>query len=138
MEDLDSQSYNGREIVFIPDRLIEEPIVFRGLTDSEVVALSLIGIAFWIPVSVLILFPFGHGLFGVAIGFGLAIVTLLLIGKYLQTLKRRMPDGLHIVYLKKKAQEKYVFFDYGYIETSQSWDIKRNNRITKQIIEPED
>ncbi|MEJ2622831.1 MAG: DUF3487 family protein, partial [Candidatus Thiodiazotropha sp.] len=42
---------NGREIEFIPDRLIEEPVVFRGLTDTEVVMIIMIAIIFWIPVS---------------------------------------------------------------------------------------
>lgn len=117
---------NGREIDFIPDRLIEEPVVFRGLTDTEVVWLIAGGSVFWIPVSILLLMPLGWALFGVALGLGLAIGTLLLAGKYLQDLKRRMPDGLHVVYLKKIAQRKISFMDYGYIETSQRWDIRRS------------
>jgi conjugative transfer region protein (TIGR03750 family) len=129
---------NGREIEFIPDRLIEEPVVFRGLTDTEVVMIIMIAIIFWIPVSVLVLFPFGWALFGVGIGFGMAIVSLLVIGKYLQNLKRRMPDGLHVVYLKKQAQKKYLFFNFGYIDTSQSWDIRRDNPVTKINMELEE
>ena len=103
---------NGREIEFIPDRLIEEPVVFRGMTDSEIVFIISISIVFWIPFSVLILLPFGWALFGVGIGFALAIGTLMLIGKYLQKIKRRMPDGLHLVYLKKMAQEKISFINF--------------------------
>jgi conjugative transfer region protein (TIGR03750 family) len=123
---MDIKGMNGREIDFIPDRLIEEPVVFRGLTDTEVVWLIAGGSVFWIPVSILLLMPFGWALFGVALGLGLAIGTLLLAGKYLQNLKRRMPDGLHVVYLKKIAQRKISFMDYGYIETSQRWDIRRS------------
>jgi len=128
----------GREIDFIPDRLIEEPVVFRGLTDTEVVLLITVGAAFWIPTSVLILLPFGFALFGVAAGMGMAIGTLLLVGKYLQNLKRRMPDGLHLVHLKKLLQSKVSFINFGYIETSQSWDIKRNNVVPKIYMESED
>ena len=122
---------NGREIEFIPDRLIEEPVVFRGMTDSEIVFIISISIVFWIPFSVLILLPFGWALFGVGIGFALAIGTLMLIGKYLQKIKRRMPDGLHLVYLKKMAQEKSSFINFGYTETSQSWDIRREMPVVK-------
>ena len=122
---------NGREIEFIPDRLIEEPVVFRGMTDSEIVFIISISIVFWIPFSVLILLPFGWALFGVGIGFALAIGTLMLIGKYLQKIKRRMPDGLHLVYLKKMAQEKISSINFGYIETSQSWDIRREMPVVK-------
>ena len=55
----------------------------------------------------------------------------MLIGKYLQKIKRRMPDGLHLVYLKKMAQEKISFINFGYIETSQSWDIRREMPVVK-------
>lgn len=129
---------NGREIEFIPDRLIEEPVVFRGLTDTEVVFIVVGAILFWIPVSVIVLLPFGWALFGVGVGFGLAIATLLIAGKYLTNLKRRMPDGLHVVYLKKLLQKRTSFFNFGYIETSQSWDIRRNRKVTKQKIEMRD
>jgi conjugative transfer region protein (TIGR03750 family) len=128
----------GQEIDFIPDRLIEEPVVFRGLTDTEVVLLITVGAAFWIPTSVLILLPFGFALFGVAAGLGMAIGTLLLVGKYLKNLKRRMPDGLHLVHLKKLLQSKVSFINFGYIETSQSWDIKRSKVVPKIYMESED
>ncbi|MCG8612249.1 MAG: TIGR03750 family conjugal transfer protein [Pseudomonadales bacterium] len=129
---------NGREIEFIPDRLIEEPVVFRGLTDTEVVMIFLAGLVFWIPVSVILLIPFGWALFGVGIGFGMAIGSVLVAGNYLQSLKRRMPDGLHVVYLKKLAQKKFSFFNFGYIETSQSWDIRREKPVTKINMELEE
>lgn len=130
----------GREIEFIPDRLIEEPVVFRGLTDSEVVTIIFAGIAFWIPVCVILLLPFGLALFGVGLGFGMAIMTLLFAGKFLQGLKRRMPDGLHIVYLRKQLQKKISFINFGYIETSQSWDIRRERPVIKssEVISDED
>ncbi len=127
-----------REIDFIPDRLIEEPVVFRGLTDTEVVVLIIAGLVFWIPASVLLLLPFGWGLFGVGIGVGMAIASLVVIGKYLQELKRRRPDGLHIVYLKKIAQKKFSFINFNYIETSQSWDIRREEPVVRIHMETED
>lgn len=129
---------NGREIEFIPDRLIEEPVVFRGLTDTEVVMVIMASIAFWIPVCVILLLPFGGALFGVGIGFGLAICSLLVVAKYLQNLKRRMPDGLHVVYLKKQAQKKFSFINYGYIQASQSWDVRREKPVEKIDMEPKE
>jgi conjugative transfer region protein (TIGR03750 family) len=129
---------NGREIEFIPDRLIDEPVVFRGLTDSEVVFIIFSALIFWIPTSIIALIPFGYGLWGVALGSGLSITTLILIGNYLKNLKRRMPDGLHIVYLKKMAQQKISFISFGYIDTSQSWDIRRENPVKKIEFKPEE
>lgn len=128
MSDIDGMK--GREIEFIPDRLIEEPVVFRGMTDTEVVSLTVVSILIWVPVSVLVLMPFEMALFGVGAGFGMAILTLLIAGGRLQSLKRRMPDGLHIVYLKKLLQEKTPL-NFGYIDTSQRWDIQRARVVTK-------
>jgi len=61
----------------------------------------------------------------------MAIASLLVIGKYLQELKRRRPDGLHIVYLKKLAQKKFSFINFNYIETSQGWDIRREKPVVR-------
>lgn len=124
---------NGREIDFIPDRLIEEPVVFRGMTDTEVVTIIVLAILFWIPICAAILSFFDRAVFGVGGGFGLAIVTLIVVGKYLQGLKRRMPDGLHIVYLKKKLQKKVSFVNFGYIEETMRWDIRRDTVVEKKI-----
>ena len=135
---MNNDGMNGREIEFIPDRLIEEPVVFRGLNDSEIVFISVGGMLFWIPVSVLLLLPFGFALFGVGLGFGMVIVTLILAGNYLQNLKRRMPDGLHIIYLKKMAQKKFSFLNFGYIESSQTWDVRRDKPVEKIIFDTED
>ena len=135
---MSSPGMKGREIEFIPDRLIEEPVVFRGMTDTEVVIIILGAIVFWVPVTAILLSPFGMALFGVGGGFGLAIVTLVVAGKYLQSIKRRMPDGLHIVYLKKVIQKKVSFINFGYIEQSMRWDIRRDKVVTKQVKQTDD
>ncbi len=122
---MNNKGSKGREITFVPDRLVEEPVVFYGLTDTEVVTTALGGLLFWIPVCIVLLLPFGLALMGIGLGFALGISTVLIAGRYLTKLKRRMPDGLHIVYLKKKAQMSVPFIDFGFIVSSQRWDIRR-------------
>ena len=121
----------GREISFTPDRLIAEPVVFRGMTDTEIVFLTLGGTVFWIPVCCMLLAPVGFAMFGVAVGFGLALLTLIILGRQRTRLKRRMPDGLHVVYLKKRLQQRFSFVSRYYIDTTQAWDIRRTITITK-------
>lgn len=135
---MNEEGMNGREIEFIPDRLIEEPVVFRGLNDTEIVYIAIGGVLFWLPVSVLLLWPFGFALFGVGLGFLMAMLTLVLSGNFLQNIKRRMPDGLHLVYLKKMAQKKFSFIKFGYIEESKSWDIRRDEPVKKIHFETKD
>ena len=133
----ENKGMKGREIDFIPDRLIEEPVVFRGLTDTEVVTIIMSALAFWVPVCSIILSLFEKALFGVGLGFGLAIVTLLIAGKKLTVMKRRMPDGLHIVAIKKFIQEKTPV-SFGYIDKSQAWDIRRTYKVEKVIQEDDE
>ena len=52
-------------ITFTPDRLIQEPIVFLGFSDSEVVKGGLISGVLCIPTTVLLLLPFGYALVGI-------------------------------------------------------------------------
>jgi len=121
---------NG-EIHYIPDRLIADPVVFRGMTDAEVVLISVVSLAFWIPVCVLILSLFGIGTFGLAVGFAAAIGTLLIAGGRLQRLKMKQPDGLHVVHFKRKLQE-WGIRRFGFITESQSWDIRRSKPVVKE------
>ena len=121
---------NGREITYIPDRLIADPVVFRGMTDAEVVTLMVVGLVVWTPISVLILMPLGYALFGVALGVGLAIGSLLFSGSYLIRLKRKQPDGLHIVYFKKLLQ-RHGLKRFGFIDESISWDIRRSTPVKR-------
>lgn len=133
----DIEGMRGREIDYIPDRLIAEPVVFRGLTDSEVVGIMVIGIVFWTPVSIVILLPFGYGLFGIALGIGLAILTLLVAGKKLTDMKRKQPDGLHMVFIKKWLQRK-GFGKQVFIDESKHWDIRRSYEVKKPKKEHEE
>lgn len=128
----DVDGMRGGNIEYIPDRLIADPVVFRGMTDSEVVTIMVMGVIFWVPVSILALLPFGYGLFGVAVGVGLAICSLILAGKRLQRIKMKQPDGLHVVHFKKGLQRR-GFKNFGFIEQSCSWDIRRSKPVEKQV-----
>lgn len=118
------------EIIFIPDRLIQEPTVYLGLTDSEIVSLAVGGLVFWLPVSVLLLFPFGFGLFGVGLGFGLTLLTIVIAGKKLSKLKRTMPDGQHVVHIRQLVQA-ITPISYNFIDYEGSWSIRRHQRVER-------
>lgn len=130
----DIEGMRGREIDYIPDRLISDPIVFRGMTDTEVVTSMVIGLFVWTPTSILILLPFGYGLFGVALGVGLAILSLILVGRHLTMIKRKQPDGLHVVHFKKLLQRKGLA-RFGYIDESASWDMRRSAPVQRFYVE---
>jgi len=133
----DLEGYKNGEVTFIPDRLISDPIVFRGMTDVEVMWSAAIGAAVWVPISCLVLAFFGKAMFGLALGAGLTLLTVMYAGKRLTDMKRNMPDGLHTVFIKKWLQEKGIASS-GYINKSQVWDIRRSKKVERVIIEKED
>jgi len=133
----DLEGYKNGEVTYIPDRLISDPVVFRGMTDVEVMWSAVIGAAIWVPISCLVLSFFGKGMFGLAVGAGLTLLTVVYAGKRLTDMKRNMPDCLHIVAIKKWLQEKGIHSS-GYINKSQVWDIRRSKKVERVIIEKED
>lgn len=120
---------NG-EITFTPDNLIQEPIVFLGLTDTEVIALSVTSILFWVPVSVLLLLPFGFALFGVGVGFALALGTVYFASLKLKHLKKKLPDGLHMIVIQQWLQDRTPL-NYGYIKEDGYWSIRRHQSVER-------
>jgi len=133
----DLEGYKNGEVTYIPDRLISDPIVFRGMTDQEVIWAAGIGAAVWVPISCLVLSIFGKAMFGLALGAGLTLLTVIYVGKRLTDMKRNMPDGLHIVAIKKWLQEKGIHSS-GYINKSQDWDIRRSKQVERVMVEKED
>lgn len=125
------EGMRNREIDFIPDRLIADPIVFRGMTDREVVSLGVGGALFWMPVCVIALLPFGAGSFGLGLGLGLALLTVFLAGRWLTKIKQRMPNGLHAVYIKNRIQSMGLF-NFGFIKRSGAWDVRRTQVIERE------
>lgn len=127
---------NG-EVTHIPDRLVADPVVFRGMTDQEVIFITLVSACVWIPLCIFVLSFFGVGIFGLAVGLGLAMLTLVLAGKRLVKIKIKQPDGLHLVHFKRTLQER-GFGHYGFITQSQVWDIRRHKTVTRIDVEKED
>ncbi len=124
------EGMRGTEIDFIPDRLIADPVVFMGMSDAEIITIGVVSVLFWMPISILLLLPFGLGVFGLGLGLALAMGTLVFAGRWLSRLKLRKPNGLHLVVLKKQLQ-RTGFVNYGYITRSGHWDIRRSQPVVR-------
>lgn len=122
---------NNGVITFTPDRLIQEPVVFLGMTDSEVIGITLFSVVICLPLSVLLLLPVGMGLLGVCLGFGLSLVCIYVAGKQLTVIKRQYPDGLHRVYIQQYLQA-HTPLHYKYVDYDGQWSIRRLYHVDKQ------
>lgn len=76
----------------LADRLNQEPVIFRGSTQSELGLILLLATLFWLPTGLIVAACFGV----VAMGLGLAMLGVLLtivVGSTLfQRIKRGRPD----------------------------------------------
>lgn len=115
------------DIEFIPDRLNEEPVIFIGMTDSELRIGGVLSVLIWVPVCVLIAMLFGQAILGIGAGVTFALGTMWVLGKKLKTLKRGKPVGFHvnaaIAFLEDAGLKSKTM-----IRESRGWDIRRGER----------
>ncbi len=116
-----------QEITFIPDRLNEEPVIFIGMTDSELRLATGVSLAFWLPISVFIGMLFGMGIIGVAAGTLLAFFTMWLLGKKLRLIKRGRPKGYHVSAITSWLED-HNLKPKTMIRETRTWDFKHRKR----------
>lgn len=118
------------EVTFIPDRLIADPVVFRGMSDVEILTVAGVSLLLWTPLSIALLSLFNKGIFGLALGAALTLATVWIVGGRIQRLKLKYPDGLHHIHIKKWLQHKGII-SFGYTTQSQVWDTRRSQRVER-------
>ena len=119
----------GQEIMFIPDRLNQEPIIFIGMTDSELKLAGLVSVGFWVPVCVVIAALLGSGILGLAAGTFLAFASMWLIGKKLRVIKRGRPKQFHVMTIKAWLEDRGLQTQ-TMIRESTVWDTHRRIKRT--------
>jgi conjugative transfer region protein (TIGR03750 family) len=118
----------AHSVNFLPDRLNREPVVFRGLTNSEMFVLLKVGALIWFPLSIAVCWWMGAAILGLGVGMLLTMGTVMLGGLLLQRKKRGKPEGWYERYLKIYLQD-YGISSYGFIRYSGPWDIRRRERL---------
>lgn len=117
-------------IEFLPDRLNADPVVFRGMTNREVLFLAGSGLAIWMPISFLIAWLVGFPVFGLAGGLVLMIAQIWFASLYLMRAKRGKPEGYHLEAILI-ALQKFGVANCGATLYSGPWDIVRSTLASK-------
>jgi conjugative transfer region protein (TIGR03750 family) len=85
----------NEETETLADRLNQEPVIFRGSTNSELGVILLCGVMFWVPFGLIV----GALLGVVMMGLGLSTLGILLTiffgSTYFQHIKRGRPDNYY-------------------------------------------
>lgn len=114
-------------IAFLPDRLDREPVIFRGLTHTELFFLAQAGALVWFPLALLVCWCLGAAVFGLALGLVMTLATVMLGGSWLQRRKRGRPDGWFSQRIRIWLQDR-GWVNYGFRRHSGYWDIRRRRR----------
>ena len=112
-------------VEFLPDRLNDEPSVFKGCSVTELTTLAIVAGVLWLPISLLITAIFG----AITMGFGIAGVgvvgTVVLAAGRFQKLKSGRPNGFYLQQLRCWLDSRGIV-KAPFIRRSGYWDIGRS------------
>jgi len=115
----------------LAQRLNSEPVIFHGCTSTELITLAIMSVVTWLPVGGIVggvfigSFPLGMGIAVVGI-----LLTIFIVPKLFQKMKRGKPDGYYqvriFIFLQKaKFFRNSGLFEVQYIRDSIRWDLGR-------------
>ena len=111
---------------FLPERLNDEPPVFKGCSVSELTTLAMLAGGVWLPISLVVAAIFG----AITMGFGIAgvgvVATVVLAAGQFQKLKSGRPSGFYLqqfrCWLDARGLVKAPFIRRsGYWNIGRSW-----------------
>ena len=76
-------------LTFLPARLDHEPVIWRGMSNTELFTVVGMSFAFWLPVCVIVGLIFGAGILGAGVSALLTMVTVFFAGGRLQSYKAK-------------------------------------------------
>lgn len=106
------------------DRLNGEPVIFRGCSSSELMAIAGVSAAAWLPLGIIAASIVGAPLMGVGAAAIAVLATVYVAATLLQRLKRGRPEGHYqhqIAILLESAGVRHS----GFIRRSGTWDVGR-------------
>jgi conjugative transfer region protein (TIGR03750 family) len=109
----------------LADRVDIEPPIFKGCSSSELLAMLLVAIAVWVPLSLLLAVAIGK------LAYALAILAVGVIGSVFfgasifQRIKRNRPDHYY-VHSMKRLLHRSKLWSFPLTWRSGWWDIGRS------------
>ncbi len=108
----------------LADRLNQEPVIFRGSTNSELGIILLCAVVFWVPFGFIVGALFGAVVMGLGISSLGVLITIVVGSTVFQRIKRGKPDNYyqHQVIIKL---DQLKLRKSSLILTSGNWDLGR-------------
>lgn len=116
----------------LADRLNVEPVILRGLSNSELVLVMKIAAGFWLPVCMLIAGLFGNFAMGLGIAMVLILISVLFSGTILQKIKRGRPRYYYqhqlAFAMNKHVYKKKLVDKNSLIKHTGEWSLGRSKK----------
>ena len=109
----------------LPNRLNAEPSIFRGCSLSELMLLTGVGLAIWIPTCLIVCGLFGFLMMGVGIGILSTLAWVFIGATILQKMKRGRPIGYYQLKIRLMLEDRGLVAPQ-FMRGSQVWDIGRS------------
>jgi conjugative transfer region protein (TIGR03750 family) len=108
----------------LADRLNQEPVIFRGSTNSELGIILLCAVVFWVPFGFIVGALFGAVVMGLGISSLGVLITIVVGSTVFQRIKRGKPDNYyqHQVIIKL---DRLKLRKSSLILSSGNWDLGR-------------
>lgn len=108
----------------LADRLNQEPVIFRGSTNSELGIILLCAVVFWVPFGFVVAALFGAVVMGLGISSLGVLITIVVGSTVFQRIKRGKPDNYyqHQVIIKL---DQLKLRKSSLVLTSGNWDLGR-------------
>ena len=109
----------------LADRVDIEPPIFKGCSSSELLAMLVVAILAWIPLSLLLAFAIGKAAFALAILAVGVIGSVVLGATCFQRIKRNRPDHYY-VHGAMRLLHASRLHTFPLVWRSGYWDIDRS------------
>lgn len=116
----------------LADRLNVEPVILRGLSNSELVMVIKMALVVWIPICLFVAWILGNFAMGLGVAMVLILLTVLLAGTLLQKIKRGRPRNYYQHQMKffwnKFFSKKECTSRDGIIKHTGGWSLGRSRK----------
>lgn len=127
--------YNNEEtITFLPERLNRPPVVFRGLTNDELIGSFFIGMIIGLIVGIIVYLVVGNvALIPTMLIVGTAI-TVILTSSILRKAKRNKPDTWFYRKVQYSLQNQGLSLGRPLILRSGCWSVRREQLFRHKLL----
>jgi conjugative transfer region protein (TIGR03750 family) len=109
------------------EHLNGEPPILKGCTQSELTMIAGAAVAGWLPVSLIAAVIFGNFKFAMALALIGTLITVAVMVRVFQKIKRHRPDGYYQQMLRIQAA-RFGLVRNPFVRRTGLWDIGRTWR----------